>query len=60
MIETCVKTFSLAGKYIISIYSIQKHWDKIEIKNSSVNKKKVKSNSFQVWLVQGLGYMTVV
>ena len=29
----------------------------IEIKNSSVNKKKVKSNSFQVHLVQVLRYM---
>ena len=61
MLETCVKSCSFAGKYI-NIYSIQKHRTKskakrqveISLKKSSVNKKKVKSNSFQVYLVQGL------
>ena len=60
-----VKSCSLAGKYI-NIYSIQKYRPKskakrqIEIERSSVYKKKVKSNSFQVYLVQGLRYMKVV
>ena len=55
----------MAGKYI-NIYSIQKYRTKskgkcqIEIKNSSVNKKKVKSDSFQVYSVQGMKYMKVV
>ena len=59
MLETGVKSSSLVGKYI-NIYSTQKHRNKskvkhqIEIKKGSLNKKKVKWNSFQVYLVQGL------
>ena len=65
VLETCVKSFSLVGKYI-NIYLIQKHRTKskakcqIEIKKSRVNKKKIKSNSFQVYLLKGLRYMKVV